>query len=212
MTSQSQAGEYRFQSDSPESAGGRFAPEGLPAACAPKAQGLGLLGGVILIVFVAVLFGFAVFMAVRQQTQRSDERSLFQAVIGDYLFSPVELGAGVARPRLGKVVLVDVKQRKFDDLHLSLPEDVRALTPAEVTTVGQMSYTREVVGRYGMGARAIQVSCTLTVVDRASRTVIAKGSFVWDKPPSHVPKTGNQGEVTGSPPWREITAFLCRLR
>jgi hypothetical protein len=219
MSDQWQAAQYRSQEAPPEPPGLQSAlfslhdqsPLGARPA-APKTQGLGLLGGLIVTAFVAALFGVAIFMAVRQTDQANAERTAFRAVIGEYLFSPVPAAPGAARPRVGRVVLVDVERRKFDDLHLSLPEDLRALTPAEVTTVGQIRYTREEVGRYQMGQRAIQLSCTMMVVDLPSRTVIGERSFVWGKPPSHIPKTSSKDDVSGSAPWKEITAFLTELR
>jgi hypothetical protein len=221
MADQSHPALSRLSEEARELAAGQAAPlspygqapaEARPTRRAPKAQGLGLLGGLALTAFVAALFGVAVFMAIRQSDQANAEGTAFRAVIGDYLFSPLERAPGAAPPRVGRVVLVDAGQRKFDDLHLSLPEDLRALTPAEATTVGQIHYTREEVGRYEMGQRAIQLSCTMTVVDLRSRTVIAKRSFVWDKPPSRIPKTSNKEDVTGAAPWKEITAFLTALR
>jgi hypothetical protein len=167
-------------------------------------------------VAVAVLVGIcvavAVFMAVRQNAQNGAEQSAFQAAVDDYLFSPVEPGPGVAPPRAGKVVLVDVDRRAFDPFHLALPDDLRAHAPAEVATVAQMRYTRQEVGRYEMGARAVRLSCTMTVIDRASRTVIATHSFSWGEPPGSIPRAGDKEDVTGPPPLKEINSFLTGLR
>ncbi len=122
-------------------------------AVAPQKRGLSLLHWLIITGVVAALFGFAVFMAVRQQTQRSSEKAAFQAVVDSFLFAPVESAPNVPRPRVGKVVLVDVGKRVIDELHVVLPEDVRAQNPDEAMTVAQLRYTRQEVGRFQGGAR-----------------------------------------------------------
>src|SRR5262249_39090729 len=147
-----------------------------------------------------------------QSVQRSTEQAAFEAAAQEYLFSPVEAGPGVSRPRAGKVVLVDMDKRAFDPFHLSLSEEIRAQDPAQVTTIAQMRHARQEVGRYEMGSRAIQLSCTMTLVDRSSRTIIATRSFVWGKPPNRIPRGGDREDVTGLPPLSEITSFVTGLR
>jgi hypothetical protein len=115
------------------------------------------------------------------------------------------------------VVLIDMDKRAFDRLHLSLAEDLRARTPAEVATIAQMHYTRQEVGRFEMGARAIHLSCTMTLVDRASKTIIATRSFDWGKPPARIPRNGSKEDVTGAAPYagnhdfRDRTPLTSRL-
>jgi hypothetical protein len=162
--------------------------------------------------FVAAVMGFAFFMADRQIAQQKAEQGAFQPVINDFLFAPVKSGPGESRPRLGKVVLVDVEKRAVDPLHLSLPDDLRAVNPEEATTVGQMRYTRKEVGRYEGGSRGIQLSCTLTVVDRATRKVIANESFYRGPPPVKIARTSAKEDVVGAAPWKEISRFLAGLR
>jgi hypothetical protein len=181
-------------------------------ASPPQKKGLSLRDWLIVTVGLAALIGFAAFMAVRQETQRSAEIGGLQAVVDAFLFAPVEQAPGAAVPRAGKVVLVDVGKRAIDDLHVALPEDVRAQTPDEVTTVAQLRYTRQEVGHFEGGARAIQLKATLTVIDRKTQTVIATRSFTWGKPPTRIPRTGATEDIVGTAPWKEITAFLKGLR
>src|SRR5262245_58386966 len=162
----------------------RSAAAGPPVARESAPKGMKRRDIIAVVVLVAVIASFVTFMAIRQSVQRSNEQSAFEAAVGDYLFAPVEAGPGVSRPKAGKVVLVDMDKRAFDPFHLTLSEDLRAQSPEEVATVAQMRYTRQEVGRYEMGSRAIQLSCTMTVVDRASRTVIATRAFAWGKPPA----------------------------
>src|SRR5262245_59833075 len=143
-------------------------PVGAPPAREPSAKGMRRRDIITVVVIVVTCASFATFMAIRQSVQRSSEQAAFEAAAQEYLFSPVEAGPGVSRPRAGKIVLVDMDKRAFDPFHLSLSEEIRAQDPAEVTTIAQMRYTRQEVGRYEMGSRAIQLSCTMTLVDRSS--------------------------------------------
>jgi hypothetical protein len=168
-------------------------------------------------VFVAVvliagpLFAFAFYMANKQREDQSAERAAFQPAIGTFLIVPSRSDTGAPRAKVGKVVLVDADKRALDELQVYLADDVHAKTPAEVTTVGQMHYTRKTVGKFESGAHAIEVSAKMTVVDVPSRTIIATRSFDWGKPPTRVP-IGSKEDVTGSAPMKEINAFLTGLR
>jgi hypothetical protein len=163
-------------------------------------------------VLIAIFLTVAIVMAVRQTMQQNEERSALQAAVGEFLFTPQEPGPGVARPKVGKVILVDMDKQVFDDFHMAIHEDLRAHNPAEAVTVAQMRYTRQQVGRFEMGARAIQLSCTMTLADRATKTLIATRSFTWGKPPTSIPRSGNRDDVNGSAPLDEIKAFLTGLR
>ena len=151
-------------------------------------------------------------MAVWQTMEQNEERSALQAAVGEYLFTPQQPGPGVARPKVGKVVLVDMDKRAFDDFHMAIHDSLRAHAPAEVQTVAQMRYTRQEVGRFEMGARAIQLSCTMTLADRATKTLIASRSFTWGKPPATIARGGGKDDVTGLAPLEEIKSFLTELR
>ena len=217
---------YGFQEDVSRPAGGlpEISPEPRPRrpkdrtkreqflADAAKSTGMPLRDKLALIGLVVPLIGFAVFMAVRQIVQEKAETEALQAAISEFLFTPVEGRPGDPRPRAGKVVLVDAQKRALDRLHVSLREDLRAKTPSEAETIARMDYNRKVVGRFEMGAEAVELSGTMTLVDRASRTVIARRSFSWGKPPGSIPRAGYKDDVTGPPPLMEMVAFFTEYR
>jgi hypothetical protein len=179
---------------------------------AAKSKRVRLRDKLILIGFLTVLIGFAVFMAVRQEMQQSAEREAFGAAIDQFLFTPVEARPGGARPKVGKVVLIDAQKRALDKLHRAIPEELRASTPAEAETIARMDYNRKVVGRFEMGAEAVELSGTMTLIDRLSKTVIAKRSFSWGPPPKSIPRSSDKDDVTGPAPLEEMTAFLTEHR
>jgi hypothetical protein len=181
-------------------------------ADAAKATRMSLRDKLTLIGLLVPLIGFAAFMAVRQIVQEKAEKEALQAAINEFLFTPVEARPGDPRPRAGRVVLIDVQKRALDRLHVALREDLRAKTPAEAETIARMDYTRKVVGRFEMGAEAVELSGTMTLVDRASRTVIASRFFSWGKPPTSIPRAGYKDDVTGPPPLMEMAAFFTEYR
>ncbi len=219
-------GRYEFQDDasgpaegppgrSPEP--GRRKPKGSAAreeflANAAKATRMPLRDKLILTGFLAVLVGFAAFMAVRQQMQQSAEQEALQAAIHQFLFLPVRDRPGSRRARAGKVVLIDARKQALDRLHRALPEELRATTPAEVETIARMDYDRKVVGRFETGAEAVELNGTMTLIDRATRTFIAARSFSWGKPPTSIPRSSDTDDVTGPPPLKEMAAFLTEYR
>src|SRR5947199_9432348 len=131
---------------------------------------------VLVAIFIPIL-GFAIFMAVRQEREHADERATFGAVMAEYAGPPVQGNPGAARPALGKVVMVNADNLSLDNLHFAIPDDLRAWTPAEVTTVVQLRTQDREVGRYEGGGRALQQTVTVTVFDKASRVLLGSATF-----------------------------------
>jgi hypothetical protein len=191
---------------------GGYAPRQQPAGKQTIGPRQTAITVVAVIVIVGPLFGFAIYMANKQSEERSVERAGFQPAITNLLSAVNDPAPGTPRPKVGKVVLIDADKRTVDQLQPYLPDDIHAKTPAEVTTVGQMRYMRNVVGKFESGGRAVQLTAKLTVVDVPSRTVIATRSFDWGKPPLSVPVGSGADDVIGSPPVKEINAFLKGLQ
>jgi hypothetical protein len=182
----------------------------IPAA---KAKGMGRLEWITVIVLLAVVIPVVVVMAVRQNLAESATRDAHQAAVASYLFTPVEPVPGAARPRLGKVVAVDLDKRAFDQRVFNLiPLELKAEATAEVTTVARIQYTRREVGRFEMGAAAVELSCTMTVADLATHATLGTRTFAWGPPPKAIPRGGDKSDITGTAPAEEIVAFLTGLR
>lgn len=229
MADPSQEGVFGFQDDPPKPTKDRPAPPPPPRKRPPRLSKPGESAEraaarqapkkamrkrdiITVSVLIAIFLTVAIVMAVRQTMEQNEERSALQAAVGEYLFTPQEPGAGGARPKVGKVVLVDMDKRAFDDFHMAIHDSLRAHAPAEVQTIAQMRYTRQEVGRFEMGSRAIQLSCTMTLADRATKTLIATRSFTWGKPPTSIARGGGKDDVTGPAPLNEIKAFLTEAR
>jgi hypothetical protein len=165
---------------------------------------------ITLVAIVVPLIAFAAAMAIWQNQHRAWEQSAFGAAMDDYLAPAVNPAPGAPRPAVGKGVMVDVNQRKLDYLQESLPDEMRAASPAEVTTVVQLRYAEQEVGKYTGGGKALKVTLTVTVVDRATHTVLDTRTFVGADPPQFA--RADVGEdVRGELPVKDIIDYLKQL-
>ena len=99
-------------------------------------------------------------------------------------------------PIKGKMIVVDQDAKGVDlDVHFALPDDLRASAPEEVGSVVLTSYkTTEVLDYYNDGSSGYRQACDVTVIDHASRTVIAKKK-IWG---------GNPPETSHDIPWDRV--------
>jgi hypothetical protein len=194
----------------PDARKGTGAPSGGASFPWFKPQPMTLKHKIVFGVLVALLIGFAAGMAIWQHQHRAWEQTVFGAAMDDYLAPTVPAPPGAQRPAFGKAVMVDVGQRKLDYFQESLPADMRAASPAEVTTVVQLRYTEQEVGRYTSGGRALKVTLDVTVVDRASHVVLSTKTFIGADPPTFA--RADVGEdVRGTLPVADIISFLKQL-
>jgi hypothetical protein len=107
----------------------------------------------------------------------------------------------------GKMVVVDVKEKKIDDVHFSLPGDLRASKPEEVGTVVLLTWEKRKTsfsdtnfdpGRYLIVGQ-------VSVFDWERKSEIASCTFFGD-PPSRV-----SGPGTGPKPDAQVLKFLTGL-
>jgi hypothetical protein len=188
---------------------------GSPSGGAPfpwlKPQPMTVKQWIVLAAVAVPVLAFIVAMAVWQNQHRAWEQTAFGAAMDDYLAPAVTAPPSAPRPAFGKAVMVDANQRKLDYFQESLPDDLRAATPAEVATVVQLRYTDQEVGRYVGGGRALKVTLNVTVVDRASHVVLGTASFTGADPPQFT--SAHAGEdVRGTLPVADIIGFLKQLR
>ena len=222
---------YRFQDEPiPSPAGGSRPPAGKPerprrrparrSEPAPsggsgipwlKPRPMTWRGWLVLAGLLVPLLVVAVVMAVRQVREEDQERAAFGANMTTYLVPGKELPPGAPRPAVGKVVVVNADKQALDDFHFALPDDLRAHTPAEVTTIVQFPYTPHQVGVYEGGGKALQLDCTATVIDKASQALLGTATFHGPPPPTRTPTEVGQDD-SGGLPNEEILAFLRQLR
>ncbi len=132
---------------------------------------------------------------------------------------------GVEQPRLpqpgggtgkvkGKMVVVDVNERKIDDLHFALPDDLRASGSEEVATVVLLKWEKIKVSGGGPISADFsveyQMTCQVRVFDWESKSEIASRTFFGDSPSGGF--SSDQPSVTGpKPDEAEVLKFLTSL-
>jgi hypothetical protein len=90
-----------------------------------------------------------------------------------------------------------------------VPKTLRATQPNEVEYIVWLDCDRDLVGRYTNGARAYQQVCSVSVIDRASNTVIARSEEFRGSDPPHMTKSSTFS--SGDLPEEEMQAFLASL-
>jgi hypothetical protein len=115
-----------------------------------------------------------------------------------------------SRARLKPKALVLDRGEGLSDVHFDLPDALRAETPEEVASVVALQWQRILFGRYrGTDAVAYRWECQLTVVDAATKEVLARPEpFVGGDPPKSAAATE---DVYGTRPVEQIVAYLAAL-
>lgn len=168
----------------------------------------------------AVVAVVAVWWMIRDSARRA-QKEVFDPALAEYL-QPVDApewivnleaaeGDGALPDLPGaalKYVVLDAQKREVADLHLDLPESVRAANPAEVGTIVWLVWDEILEGYYTDGAPGYVVTCQVTLIDRESRTMIWRQTFFGSDPPG-VKK--HSGAARGSNPSGEVVQFLRRI-
>lgn len=159
---------------------------------------------VIFGIFAALGIGFLVNQAVRGV--QSDP---FKNNLAEYTNSSTFKEQAGATPYIkGKIVVVNKTEVKVDDPYFDLPEEVKALKPEDVGTIVWVTYEPSVVGRYTGGSLGYRYTANVTVIDKASGTIIGRSTFKGGEPPST--KKGS-GDAYGSKPSNDIKNYLLGL-
>lgn len=178
-----------------------------------------IVGIVVFLVVAAV--GVAWMM---RSSARRAEKEAFDPVLGEYL-RPVEAPAWIEAMEAGpedgeeeapadppamtlKFVLLDLEKREVDDLHLDLPETLKARNPDEVGTIVWLSWSEVAVGTYTDGAVGYVQTCRVTLIDKASGAMVWRQTFLGSDPPG-VKK--HSGPARGSRPNAAVLDFLRRF-
>jgi hypothetical protein len=154
-------------------------------------------------------------------TQLSAKQSadLFNAQIDRYVSIPNLKEAPSSNAKIDGKVLVILKSSSVlsgepinetsRDFMAFVPEALRPQQPSEVKYIAWMDCIHDEVGRYTNGARGYQRVCNVSVIDKASSTIIAKSEeFRGSMPPQSTRiTTFNSGDL----PEDEIKTFLASL-
>jgi hypothetical protein len=159
-----------------------------------------LMWGAVGVLVVIGLVGGGIWYAMYRA-----KRAPFRAQMATYLAQPT--GTAPANTPVGKFVVVDTKDKDIDSMHFDLPDNMRAATPADVTTVVWLAWDKRQVGKYTSGGTAYQWFCEVTVIDLKSKAKIAGSNFSGTAPPQSF--RGKSGESrTGDKPTEAVLNYL----
>jgi len=105
-----------------------------------------------------------------------------------------------------KIVVMDHDNKDFDNLHYSVPDNLRAKWIEEVNTIIQIDREEEVVGRYTYGASAIQRICNIKVIDFKSQIILYTEQFRGSLPIDSRDKRSSPGY--GTRPDNSVQNFI----
>jgi hypothetical protein len=129
--------------------------------------------------------------------------------VDQYVFEPQGMNANAP---VGKMVVVNLKDRTIDGLYWMLPATVQASRHDQVKTVAQVRYHHNHVGRYTNGQPAIQIDAEVRVLDMQSKALIATSRFQGSPPPqSMMVRRGRSGNGSGDPPNDQVVNWLQSL-
>ena len=106
----------------------------------------------------------------------------------------------------GRVIPVDMRTRNIDEIYFRLPEEIRSVSPDDVGTILWLQCGKQDVGRYEGGAPARVQTCEVTLIDKATFSVVAQRDFRGSEPPEKISSKSSEG--VGAAPTAEILSYL----
>lgn len=159
--------------------------------------------GWVLVGVVAV--GVAGFFGVRSMI-RAKKVKPFETHLDAYMKESKGMEPTPGQKLAGKLITVDINERKIDYLYFDLPDNMRADNPEEVGTIVQLNWGKNQVGEYTGGKPAWKQYCFVSVMDKASGKLFFQNVFEGSDPPSTIKSSQSSG--SSSKPSDEIVAFL----
>lgn len=144
----------------------------------------------------------------KAQKARKDAIAAFAPELPGYLSPPglKDADAEVLDGKFkGKVVCLDkAKGIVDDDYFVSVAEPIRAWKPADVGAVVWLEWDKKQAGTYDDGTKGYLQTCRVTVIDKATAAVVARGKIEGDP----VKAKSGSGDTTGTRPWDKVAKFL----
>jgi len=169
-------------------------------------QGAGKLKSIVVSAVISVLLLFRLGSHLRERKFEP-----FKPFLSVYLAPPDESDHKFMF-RSGKMIVVNLKDKNFDDLYFQLPEKVAAATPVEVGVIAQLSWDRKQICQYTNDTGGIvpgySQTCDVTLVDLKTKLVIDRKQFVGSHPPEIL--RGAESTI-GERPDLAVTAYLKSL-
>jgi hypothetical protein len=123
----------------------------------------------------------------------------------------------------GKIITVNKKEKRLDDIYFDLPEELRATKPEDVGTIVWLEWGKDEAGFYcdwsdvlckdGITPPkhddpATVNTCHVTIIDKFIPAIVGEMSFMGSDPPQRKTRSGSS---SGSMPTEEIVAYLQSL-
>ncbi len=140
-----------------------------------------------------------------REGMRAAQTSAFTPHIQEYLRQPQRLPAGQPRPvARGGFLPVNLSREVVDGLYLALPEEMRAGSPEEVSTVVWVRRGARTLGMNRRGVQKYQNICRVTVIDYPCGMLLAETVFEGSLPRGRM-------TVGSEPSDQNIVAYLYTL-
>ncbi len=143
--------------------------------------------------------------------------------LNEYLnISPSQAqGVDLSHPTIkGKIVIIDKHNKRMDDLynnHYGELADILTIENKGVGAIVWIDCKEQVVGTYTSGSKAYQTTCTLTIIDKSTNTIVGTQEFDGpnDAPQTQTcyPSIGSSGcsDWHGGRPDDDIIKYLLSL-
>ena len=105
----------------------------------------------------------------------------------------------------GKVITINITEKKLDDILNKLPSELRAKNHDEVGMVVWLEWGRTLVGTYTGGAKGYAHTCNVTLINFVNNTIIDEQYFRGTDPPE-IKVVG--GDAYGSMPTQDIVDYI----
>jgi hypothetical protein len=105
----------------------------------------------------------------------------------------------------GKIIAVNKKEKKIDDIYFKLPEELRATKPENVGTIVWLDWGEDEVGTYTDAETATVITCHMTVIDKSIPAIVGEINFRGDDPPELKKRLDSS---SGTTPDEDIVFFL----
>ncbi len=160
-------------------------------------------------ILVLIIGALVVFFLIKHAQYREAKVEPFKDHLSEYVSSEAlkHMEGGQAHLK-GKIVVIDKKEKKVDDMYFDLPEGLCAAKHEEVGTIVWLERGERMIGKYTDGAGGYVKTCQVTIVDKSRNAIIEEREFAGSDPPGS--KRGSAAAY-GSDPDGLVKDFLIGL-
>lgn len=109
------------------------------------------------------------------------------------------------QPVNGRILPVNMEEKRIDPVFFELSRDLRPNNPDEVGAIAALWWTEVEVGTYGGMGSAYREDCTVMVWDKTTRNLLSQKWIMGPEPPS---SSINGAGHHGDKPYNEVRDYL----